>query len=56
VKRRQDTIAEELKKIRLGVDDVDRLDMLIPHFVLLIITTMKMKKKEKKFRTKILLE
>ena len=26
-------LAEELKKIRLGVDDVDRLDMLIQHFV-----------------------
>lgn len=26
-------LAEELKKIRLGVHDVDRLDMLTQHFV-----------------------
>ena len=26
-------LAEQLKKIRLGVDDVDHLDMLIQHFV-----------------------
>jgi hypothetical protein len=26
-------LAEELKKIGLGVDDVDHLDMLIQHFV-----------------------
>ena len=26
-------LAEQLKKIRLGVDDVDHLDMLIQHFI-----------------------
>jgi hypothetical protein len=26
-------LAEQLKKIRLGVNDVDHLDMLIQHFV-----------------------
>ena len=30
-------LAEELKKIRLGVDDVDRLDMLHQHFVIVDI-------------------
>ena len=34
-KRGKYTIAEELKKVRLGYDDdVDRLDMLIQHFVI----------------------
>ena len=38
MKRRQNIqLAEELKKIRLGVDDVDRLDMLIQHFVIVDI-------------------
>ena len=38
MKRRQNILlAEELKKIRLGVDDVDRLDMLIQHFVIVNI-------------------
>jgi hypothetical protein len=38
LKRRQNIqLAEELKKIRLGVDDVNRLDMLIQHFVIVDI-------------------
>jgi hypothetical protein len=28
-------LAEELKKIRLGVDDVDCLDTLVQHFVVI---------------------
>jgi hypothetical protein len=57
VKRRQNIqLTEELKKIRQSVDDVDHLDMLIQHFVIVDIDGEKMKKKEKKYRTTILLE
>ena len=35
MKRRQNIqLTEELKKIRQSVDDVDHLDMLIQHFVI----------------------
>ena len=32
-KRDNIQLAEDLKKVRLGFDDVDRLDMLIQHFI-----------------------
>jgi hypothetical protein len=58
VKRRQNIqLAEELKKIRLGVDDVvDHLDMLIQHFAVVDIDGEDEEKGEEVSNKNILLE